>query len=1740
MNKRFVSKLAAVLCFTLGFNPSLLLAAAPEPGRGSAAHPADMKLASGSKKTKPAAPPAKQEPAEPKGQSVTPLADGRLLLIGGKGADAPQSAVAISDARAGQTLRLPNGLHEARAFHTATTLPDGKVLVYGGVGADDRPVASAEVFDPASQTFELLAGAGTAARAYHTATLLTDGRVLLAGGVSAGGRTLADAELWEPANRTAAPSQAKLSAARRRHRATLLPDGNVLIEGGVGGDANAATAAELFDVEAKSSGPTALSSDTADANPPYLAASLPASDTSEVPVDGRIALRFSKPLRVETVTPETVKLSGPEGLVAARVVPAENGRLAFITPGGTLLHGSVYTVSLAGPSDGINALVPATVSFKTEDKPEEEGAEGGRGGSVNRLPVDADWEPDADSFRGDWKSKQPRSKWQDLAPLQAEAGATALAGQALTLLGQPLANLTLRVAGRTALTDNSGRFLLKSVPAGRHTMWIDGRTAGGGGKVYGIFKAGVDIAAGRTNVLPFTIWVPRLDMAHATTIPSPTRGEVVITHPRMPGLELRLPPGTVIRDIDGKVVTQVSITPIPTDRPPFPLPPGYDVPVFFTIQPGGALVIPPRARVIYPNYTGERPGARLNFWNNDPEEKGWYIYGQGTVSPDGRQVIPDPGVAIYEFSGIMISGGGNPPPNGPNTGGGPDGEDGDPVDLGTGLFVMEKTDVLLHDTMPLELKRTYRPGDNNTRAFGIGSTHAFEMFLWSVNNYQEADLILPSGGRVHYVRTSSGTGYMDAVYEHTSSPGVFHKSKLKWNSSKFGWDLVLKDGTVYYFPDMGRLESITDRAGNTITVTRAGSVSSRVTQLTSPNGRWIKFTYDGSDRITEAKDNIGRTVGYQYDSGGRLWKVTNPKGGVTEYSYDTSNRMLTIKDARGIVYLTNEYDSAGRVTKQTQADSTTYQFAYTVGTGGKITQTDVTDPRGKVRRVTFNAAGYTLTSTRALGTSEQQAVTYERQSGTNLVESVTDALGRRTEYTYDASGNITGITLLAGTSQAVTTSFTYEPTFNRVASVEDPLDHTTSFAYDDKGNLTAVTSPSPLGHETTFDYDAAGQLVSMTDPLQHTTQFNYEAGLLVEVIDPLGRSTKRYSDSVGRLLRLTDPLGHSFRYEYDSLNLLTRIIDPRQGETAFTYDANGNLLTVTDALSGVTSYTYNNMDRLSGSTDPLQQAEAFEYDAGGRLTKHTDRRGKVTTYVYDNLGRKTFVGFGTTGSGGGVTYESTVSNTYDAGSRLTQIVDSQAGTTTLSYDNLDRLTSDASPKGTVSYGYDAAGRRTSMTVAGQTAVNYSYDNADRLTGITRGTSGVTLAYDAAGRRTSVTLPNGVVMEYDYDAASQLTGVSYELGSTALGDLTYEYDAAGRRVRMGGSFARTALPQALASATYDAAHQLTQRGASSLTYDANGNMTSDGANSYSWDARNRLVGMSGTGLSATFQYDPFGRRSGKTVNGTSTGYLYDGHNVVQELSGTTPVANMLTGRTDEVFTRSDAAGTRTLLTDGLLSTLALLDSAGAAQTEYTYDPFGKTTATGSASGNPSQYTGRENDGTGLHFYRARYYHPTLQRFVSRDPIGFAAGDVNLYAYVGNNPINLVDPFGLDGETPIPTSPPPTRYEIIRDYLITLWNTGIPVKVGAGRTTTMPVPGGGEAIATLQLGPELYNTLKIVERRNKKIDEALRCAQGNCSPGDPDDDDDPGEPGEPGRPGSPGRPGRPGYPNDPGQSPGCRKC
>ncbi len=1553
-------------------------------------------------------------------QSSTLLPSGGVLLLGGERGNEPVSSAYITDPISG-TAVLPTGLHFARYCQTATMLPNGTVLIVGGIGADGKPVQTNESFDPHTRTFSVISTPGLAPRAFHTATLLTDGRVLIAGGISETGQLTGKFEFWDYRTGIGTQSSLHLGIPRGAHNAALQASGAVLFWGGVDANSKPLESGEIFDPATQEiqTQPTPISSVTQEA--PLLAASIPVDGGQDVPLDPVIALRFTEPLLPQTLTEKTVSLKGPGGALPLKIVPAEKGMLVFIAPQQNLLPATQYELTVFDATDSSRNVLPDTVvRFTTV---------------LNTSSLGSGIAPQSTN-----QSDPFNAPARKLSPLRAPKGVTAVSGQVLQLNGDPLRSTTLQIGGRSVHSDETGRFLLQNVPSGHQVMWIDGTTANHNGMTYGLYEDGVDITAAQTNVLPYTIWMTVLDTADEVTLSSPTDRETIVSTPVMPGLELHIPKGTVIKDRNDQVLTKVGITLIPVAQPPFPLPKGVNVPTYFTIQPGGAYLEgywggnsqSVGGRLFYPNAENLPANAPFNFWNYDADEKGWYVYGQGFVTADRKQVVPNAGVEIYEFTGAMV---GNPatPPTGPN-GDGPNG--GDPVDLRTGLFVYTKTDLALSDVIPINLTRTYRQMDPTSRAFGIGTMSNYDIYLvGDGGTYSYINLVLADGGQVEFDRTSPGTDFYTSLFEATSRGGMYYGATITWNGATLQWTLTLKNGTKMVFPDsapgfpysQASLASVVDRYGNTLTLVRDSNHN--LTQITSSNGRWIQCTYDSSNRVTQAIDSMGRSVSYTYDSSGRLYTVKDANGGTTTFTYDSNNNMKTIQDARGIVYITNDYDNNNMVSQQTMVDGSTYQFRYVLN-GSSLTnnQATVTDPRGNVRIVNFNSDGFETSETRAYGKPEQQTMSYTRQPVSGLLLSTTDALNRTTAYAYDVMGNVTSVTALAGTPEAESESFSYNG-FGDVASVTDPLGRVSTFSYDSNGNMVNLTGTD--GNSASLAYNTAGQPVSSTDPLGNTTQLSYSGPDLSGITDPLSHQLTIFTDSAGRVAEMGNSLNANVQFAWSPSNQITSVTDPLGGVTSAVYDANGNLMSLTDPKNTQTptKFLRDTMDRLQSRTDPLTNSDSRAYDSGGNLIQFIDRRGKITTYQHDGLNRLTFVGFGTQS---GPTYESTISYTWDAGNRLTQVSDSIAGTTTIGYDDFNRVDSVTSPQGSVSYTYDAIGRRQTMTVAGQATVNYSYDAGDRVTQITQGSSTVQIGYDADGRRTSLTLPNNIVASYAYDGASELIGITYTQAGSAIGDLAYTYDSIGHRTTVSGSLAHTNLPQPIANAVYNADNQLTQWGTTAVTYDANGNVINDGTHAYTWDGRNHLVAVDNGG-SASFSYDPFGRRISKTVYGLNTGYLYNGANVVQELSGSSPSANLLSGGVDEVFARTDSSGTDSFLRDGLGSTLALTDSAGTIQQSYAYDPYGGTSTTGNSSTNSYQFTGRETDATGLYYLRARYYNPAFGRFMSEDPIGFAGGN-NIYAYVGDDPLDLLDPSGLkpcsdfgcspnDPNNPDPNNPNP---------------------------------------------------------------------------------------------------------------------
>jgi RHS repeat-associated protein/uncharacterized repeat protein (TIGR01451 family) len=258
--------------------------------------------------------------------------------------------------------------------------------------------------------------------------------------------------------------------------------------------------------------------------------------------------------------------------------------------------------------------------------------------------------------------------------------------------------------------------------------------------------------------------------------------------------------------------------------------------------------------------------------------------------------------------------------------------------------------------------------------------------------------------------------------------------------------------------------------------------------------------------------------------------------------------------------------------------------------------------------------------------------------------------------------------------------------------------------------------------------------------------------------------------------------------------------------------------------------------------------------------------------------------------------------------------------------------------------------------------------------------------------------------YEYDPLYRLTSATYSSGP----EYEYTYDAVGNRQTMDS-------PEGELSYTYDAANRLTSVGGVTYTWDDNGNLTSDGVRSYSYDHANRLTQVTQGAQTTQFAYNGDGVRTSKTVSGDTTQYVLD-------LAASLPV---VVSDTEAVYLygldiiAQQQAERLYYFHDGLGSVRQMLDSTGEVETNYAYDPFGVPVVAGDAT-NPYQFTGEAwDEEVELLYVRARYYQPETGRFITKDPwLGLMGrpGTLNPYVYVTNDPVNNVDPRGLDGGGP----------------------------------------------------------------------------------------------------------------------------
>ncbi|MGB8326459.1 MAG: RHS repeat-associated core domain-containing protein [Steroidobacteraceae bacterium] len=868
-----------------------------------------------------------------------------------------------------------------------------------------------------------------------------------------------------------------------------------------------------------------------------------------------------------------------------------------------------------------------------------------------------------------------------------------------------------------------------------------------------------------------------------------------------------------------------------------------------------------------------------------------------------------------------------------------------------------------------------------------------------------------------------------------------------------------------------RLRSVVDALGR---ATQYGYQDWKLTQITAPEGNNVQITYDDFGNITQKttvpkagsglanltetasfntvncvapvvptcyrpvwlRDALGRQTDYLYDTNGQVTEVTAPAD-----ASGVRRKIYTTYDTAAAPYRKRVVRVCGLTTTcgTTQEARTEYDYWGSTFLPLAVRQVDAATGTTLQTQYTYDLAGRVLVADGPLAGTDDAS--YNRY----------DVYGRKTWE----------IGPLGANSYRVAKRYTYRDSDDRVIATEsgyvtDPNATTLNTvtrvdtSYDTRRNpVRDVLSATGVTYQVADkSYNGRGAVVCQTTRMNSASFSALPTDACTLTLTPPtctdataenssgdDRITRNVYDNAGQLTTVQRAYGTCLQEDY----------------ATYTYSNNGKQKTVTDARGYLSSMTYDGFDRLKQLNFPSPTVtgvasstdyETYGYNAVGNRTSFRKRDGSVLTYQFDNLNRmivKTvpertglaatntrdvYYGYDIRGPQTSVRFDGAsgegISNTYDGYIRL--------ASSTLAMDGASRA---------LGYQYDAHSNRARLTFPDGNYATYEFDAADRPAYIRRSGSSQIAHYSYAPTGWRSNFDGGLNTSYGYDAIGRVSTLTNNMPASAYNNQwTFGYNSASQitqTTRSNDAFAWTDAANADRNYVPNGLNQYTAVGAASYCYDANGNLTADGTNVYLYDVENRLVekrsqtstacptstsGYGGT-LQARLRYDPAGRLY-ELVDGAgvTARYLYDGDALVAEYDGAgtllrryvhgadavadDPIAwyeGAAFGSSNERFMRPDWEGSISIVSDSVGSTALAVNR---------YDEYGNPQSTNAGR---FQYTGQAwLPALGMYYYKARIYSPMLGRFLQTDPIG-TKDDLNLYTYVGNDPLDRTDPSGL---------------------------------------------------------------------------------------------------------------------------------
>jgi RHS repeat-associated protein len=716
----------------------------------------------------------------------------------------------------------------------------------------------------------------------------------------------------------------------------------------------------------------------------------------------------------------------------------------------------------------------------------------------------------------------------------------------------------------------------------------------------------------------------------------------------------------------------------------------------------------------------------------------------------------------------------------------------DPVNLSTGNFVYDRTDLVVKGEEPFVFRRVYNSVNHRMSVLGRDWNHNYEIFLETDGT--EKVISFEDGKEERFLETS--TGVYTSIYQNTGTLNQIEhgyeyitreqqkyffdlegycsrKETLKGGGVNLSYEAdeetggkrllrkIEKDSGECFFLDYnakGYLHSVTDHTGRQITFEMQ---KDQLTGVSTPNGGWYRYGYTPEGKLESVENPEGvLTIENTFDEQMRTIKQCFPDGGIMLYAYDDEKQEVELTERNGskIIYV---HDESFRDVKHIYSDGEE-RFEY----NKRNQRTVFIDKLGNKTQYAYDEHGNRTRVINALGTE-----IHLEYGAKNQLHSVEVDGKQKVRNRYDEKGNL----IETQDAEGNTYQFFYKEA-ERTKEIRQPDGGVVVLEQDSRGNITCLTDPNGVTYR--FTYDELNQVIEIIDGNGNHTLYSYDKNGNIKEVTNANGSTRKYTyNANNKVIRIEDFDGSVIQREYNVLNKPSKVTDQMGRSTILTYDAMWNLAKVTQPNGAKTTFIYNEHNHLSRIRNANGDVVRYTYDAAGNRIGITNELGYQTTLAYDALGRLIKV---TSPEGDCSVY------TYNAEGQIVKVQDTLGNEAHMEYDGNGKLIKETNPLGeSRNYTYTSMGQVESITnEVGQKTI-YTYEKGGRLVKITYPEGGqASYTHDGNGNIKTYTNPKGYMMTYTYDALDQVVKIEGRKNKESEKEVkTYIYDCMGNVTSM---------------------------------------------------------------------------------------------------------------------------------------------------------------------------------------------------------------------------------------------------------------------------------------------------------------------------------------------------------------------